>query len=60
MAMSKLIGLIAIATVFMVTIYTMQEMHEAGNYEALPQLIISAFGLPVSTLDFILQWLDGT
>lgn len=44
MAMSKLIGLIAIAFVFMVTIYTMQEMHETGNYEALPQLIISAFG----------------
>ena len=44
MAMSKLIGLIAIAFVFMVTIYTMQEMHATGNYEALPQLIISAFG----------------
>jgi Tfp pilus assembly protein PilO len=44
MAMSKLIGLVAIAFVFMVTIYTMQEMHETGNYEALPQLIISAFG----------------
>lgn len=44
MAMSKLIGLITIAFVFMVTIYTMQEMHETGNYEALPQLIISAFG----------------
>jgi len=44
MAMSKLIGLIAIAFVFMVTIYTMQEMHNTGNYEALPQLIISAFG----------------
>lgn len=44
MAMSKLIGLIAIAFVFMVTIYTMQEMHNTGNYDALPQLIISAFG----------------
>lgn len=44
MAMSKLIGLVVIAFVFMVTIYTMQEMHETGNYEALPQLIISAFG----------------
>lgn len=44
MAMSKLIGLMAIAFVFVVVVYTMEEMHNTGNYEALPQLIISAFG----------------
>ena len=44
MAMSKLIGLVAFAFVFMITIYAMNEMHIAGNYDALPQLIISAFG----------------
>lgn len=44
MAMSKLIGLMAIAFVFIVVVYTMEEMHNTGNYEALPQLIISAFG----------------
>ena len=44
MAMSKLIGLIAIIFVFIVIIYTMEEMHNTGNYEALPQLIVSAFG----------------
>lgn len=44
MAMSKLIGLIAIGFVFIVVVYTMEEMHNTGNYEALPQLIISAFG----------------
>ena len=44
MAMSKLIGLIAIIFVFIVVVYTMEEMHNTGNYEALPQLIISAFG----------------
>ena len=44
MAMSKLIGLVAFAFVFMITIYAMNEMHNTGNYDALPQLIISAFG----------------
>ena len=44
MAMSKLIGLVAFAFVFMITIYAMNEMHLTGNYDALPQLIISAFG----------------
>ena len=44
MAMSKLIGLVAFGFVFMVTIYAMNEMHITGNYDALPQLIISAFG----------------
>lgn len=44
MAMSKLIGLIAFAFVFMITMYAMKEMHDTGNYDALPQLIISAFG----------------
>lgn len=43
MAMSKLIGLIAFGFVFMITMYAMQEMHNTGNYDALPQLIISAF-----------------
>ena len=44
MAMSKLIGLIAFAFVFMITVYAMHEMHITGNYDSLPQLIISAFG----------------
>ena len=44
MAMSKFIGLVAFAFVFMITIYAMNEMHNTGNYDALPQLIISAFG----------------
>lgn len=44
MAMSKLIGLIAFAFVFIITMYSMREMHDTGNYDALPQLIISAFG----------------
>jgi Tfp pilus assembly protein PilO len=43
MAMSKLIGLIAFGFVFMITVYSMNEMHNTGNYEALPQLIMSAF-----------------
>lgn len=41
MAMSKLLGLIAIGFVFRITEYAMKEMHNSGNYEALPQLIIS-------------------
>lgn len=44
MAMSKLIGLIAFGFVFMITVYAMNEMHTTGNYDSLPQLIISAFG----------------
>ena len=44
MAMSKLIGLIVFAFVFMITIFSMKEMHDTGNYDSLPQLIISAFG----------------
>jgi peptidoglycan hydrolase CwlO-like protein len=44
MAMSKLIGLVVVVFVLVVTIYTMKEMHGTGNYDALPQLIISAFG----------------
>ena len=44
MAMSKLIGLIVFAFVFMITIFSMKEMHDTGNYDSLSQLIISAFG----------------
>lgn len=44
MAMSKLIGLIAFGFVFAITVYAMNEMHNTGNYDSLPQLIISAFG----------------
>lgn len=43
MAMSKLIGLVAFGFAFMITIYAMYEMHITNNYDALPQLIISAF-----------------
>ena len=44
MAMSKLIGIIAFGFVFTITIYALKEMHDTGNYDALSQLIISAFG----------------
>ena len=44
MAMSKMIGIIAFGFVFMITVYSMKEMHNTGNNDALPQLIISAFG----------------
>ena len=44
MAMSKMIGIIAFGFVFMITVYSLKEMHNTGNYDALPQLIISAFG----------------
>lgn len=43
MAMSKLIGLIAFGFVFIITMYAMKEMHDTGMYDALPQLIMSAF-----------------
>lgn len=54
MAMSKLIGLIAFGFVFMITIYSMKEMHNTGNYDALPQLIISAFGFATVYAGFYL------
>lgn len=44
MAMSKLIGIIAFCFVLIVTVYTMYEMHISRIYDALPQLILSAFG----------------
>lgn len=44
MAMSKLIGLIAFTFIAIITLYAMNEMHCTGNYDSLPQLIISAFG----------------
>lgn len=43
MAMSKLIGVVSFLFLFMITIYAMYEMHISQNYDALPQLIISAF-----------------
>lgn len=36
--------MIAFGFVFMITVYAMNEMHTTGNYDSLPQLIISAFG----------------
>lgn len=54
MAMSKLLGIIAIVFVFMITIYTMIEMHISSNYDALPQLIISAFGFASIYVGFYL------
>lgn len=44
MAMSKLIGVIAFTFVFMIVLYSMVEMHISQIYDALPQLIMSAFG----------------
>lgn len=43
MAMSKLIGIVAFLFVFIVTVYAMYEMHITQTYDALPQLIISAY-----------------
>lgn len=54
MAMSKLIGLIAFGFVFVITMYTMKEMHDTGIYDALPQLIISAFGFASIYVGFYL------
>ena len=54
MAMSKLIGLVAFTFIFAITVYTMQEMHNTGNYDALPQLIISAFGFATIYAGFYL------
>lgn len=54
MAMSKLLGLIAVGFVFIITIYTMKEMHSTGNYEALPQLILSSFGFATIYAGFYL------
>lgn len=54
MAMSKLLGILAISLVFIVVIYTMQEMHNSGNYDALPQLILSVFGLASVYVGFYL------
>ena len=54
MAMSKLIGLIAFGFVFMITVYSMKEMHNTGNYDALPQLIMSAFGFATVYAGFYL------
>ena len=44
MAMSKLIGVIAFGFVFGITVYSMIEMHNTGDYSNLGQLIISAYG----------------
>ena len=44
MAMSKLIGVIAFSFVFGITVYSMIEMHNTGDYSNLGQLIISAYG----------------
>ena len=44
MAMSKLIGLIAFTFVFLITVYAMDDIQITGNFDSLPQLIISAFG----------------
>ena len=54
MAMSKMLGIIAIGFAFMITVYTMREMHNTGNYDALPQLIISAFGFASIYVGFYL------
>lgn len=54
MAMSKLIGLVTFVFVFIVTAFSMKEMHNSGNYDALPQLIISAFGFATIYAGFYL------
>lgn len=54
MAMSKLIGLVAFGFVFVITIYTMKEMHDTGIYDALPQLIISSFAFASIYVGFYL------
>lgn len=54
MAMSKLIGVVAFGFVFVITIYTMKEMHDTGIYDALPQLIISSFAFASIYVGFYL------
>ena len=54
MAMSKLLGVITIMLVLIVVIYTMAEMHISSNYDALPQLILSVFGLASIYVGFYL------
>lgn len=44
MAMSKLIGIIAFTFILIITVYTMKVMYDTNIYDALPQLIVSAFG----------------
>lgn len=54
MAMSKLLGVFAIILVLIIVIYTMLEMHISGNYDALPQLILSIFGFASIYVGFYL------
>ena len=54
MAMSKFIGVIAFGFVFMITIFSMVEMHETKTYAALPQLIVSAFAFATVYAGFYL------
>ena len=54
MAMSKLLGILSISLVFIVVLYTMNEMHYSQNYDALPQLIISVCGLATIYVGFYL------
>lgn len=43
MAMSKLIGIAAFGFLAVIVIYSLEEMHRSQVYDALPQLIMSAF-----------------
>ncbi len=54
MAMSKFIGIIAFGFVFIITVYSMVEMHNTQVYSALPQLIVSSFAFATVYAGFYL------
>lgn len=54
MAMSKLIGLVAFGFLALIVVYTLVEMHRSQIYDALPQLIMSAFGFAAVYAGFYL------
>lgn len=54
LAMSKLIGCIVIVVLVIVMVYALIEMHIQRNLDALPQLLISVFGLVSVYIGFYL------
>lgn len=54
LAMSKLIGWIVVVVLVIVMIYALIEMHIQRNLDALPQLLISVFGIVSVYIGFYL------
>lgn len=54
MAMSKLIGIVAFGFLATIVIYSLYEMHRSQIYDALPQLIMSAFAFAAVYAGFYL------